>query len=240
MSTKVRDWAAVDYYAMLGVPAEASDDEIARAFRTRAKHSHPDVAGDGAAAEDFKELTSAYAVLGDRHLRREYDRVRATVMPVGTPRPNPARPPAVPRPAPHRSLHWTPRLARAAVIAGVIITVLGVLAAFVTIALRQHDASLRESYVPVTAARTGEDQITFSTLDGAQVVTAEPRQHGEGTRSGRTVAVRYDPDDPQRVVVDGDTLPRDITLAIVALKLLVGGPVLLVVGRRARRTLAAA
>ena len=66
--------------------------------------------------------------------------------------------------------------------------------------------------------------------------TREPQQHGEGSNSGSTVRVRYDPSDPTHVIVDANTLGRDITLAIVALKLLIGGPVFVVLGaRRLRR-----
>jgi hypothetical protein len=50
--------------------------------------------------------------------------------------------------------------------------------------------------------------------------------------AGATVAIRYDPGDPTEVVADEPTAGRDITLAIVALKLLVGGPVLLALGTR--------
>ncbi|GIU89699.1 MAG: hypothetical protein KatS3mg010_0798 [Acidimicrobiia bacterium] len=56
--------------------------------------------------------------------------------------------------------------------------------------------------------------------------------HVERAGVGYTVAVRYDPDDPTSVIADESTMGRDITLAIVALKLVVGGPVLVVLGSR--------
>ncbi|MDQ1509921.1 MAG: curved DNA-binding protein, partial [Actinomycetota bacterium] len=75
--TRVRDWATVDYYAMLGVAPNADADEVTRAFRALAKQSHPDAVSDEAAAERFRDVAAAYAVLGDRRTRLEYDRVRA-------------------------------------------------------------------------------------------------------------------------------------------------------------------
>jgi len=62
------------------------------------------------------------------------------------------------------------------------------------------------------------------------VRTREPEQHGEGTGVGPTVGIRYDPANPTHVIVDASSAGRDITLAIVSLKLLIGGPVFVVLG----------
>lgn len=62
---------AHDYYAVLGVPKTASQDEIKRAFRKLAHQHHPDKQGGDEAR--FKELNEAYAVLGDADKRRRYD-----------------------------------------------------------------------------------------------------------------------------------------------------------------------
>lgn len=67
-----------DYYAVLGVPREASADEIKKAFRKLARLYHPDVAKDKKAAESkFKEINEAYEVLGDSEKRRRYDELGA-------------------------------------------------------------------------------------------------------------------------------------------------------------------
>jgi molecular chaperone DnaJ len=63
-----------DYYEVLGVPRNADDVELKRAFRELARKYHPDV-NDGQAAEDtFKEANEAYAVLSDPRKRARYDR----------------------------------------------------------------------------------------------------------------------------------------------------------------------
>lgn len=63
-----------DYYDVLGVPRDASADEIKRAFRRLARELHPDVNPNKAEAEErFKELGEAYQVLGDPEKKVRYD-----------------------------------------------------------------------------------------------------------------------------------------------------------------------
>ncbi len=62
-----------DYYEVLGVSKNASDEEIKRAFRRLAKQYHPDINKEPGAEEKFKEIGEAYAVLSDPQKRSQYD-----------------------------------------------------------------------------------------------------------------------------------------------------------------------
>lgn len=72
-----REWFEKDYYKILGVPEKASDSEITKAYRKLAKKLHPDAnPGNKSAENRFKEVASAYDVLGDTEKRQAYDEVR--------------------------------------------------------------------------------------------------------------------------------------------------------------------
>src|SRR5258708_9378479 len=64
-----------DYYVVLSVSREATDDDIKKAYRQCALKHHPDRnPGDKAAEDKFKEASEAYAVLSDAEKRGAYDR----------------------------------------------------------------------------------------------------------------------------------------------------------------------
>src|SRR5213083_1087581 len=66
-----------DFYSVLGVGSNASQDEIKKAYRKLAKKYHPDAnKSDPKAAERFKEISEANNVLGDPEKRKQYDEMR--------------------------------------------------------------------------------------------------------------------------------------------------------------------
>ena len=69
-----KDWFEKDYYKALGVPKDASQADIKKAFRTLAKKHHPDSnENDPKAEARFQEVSEAYDVLSDEKTRAEYD-----------------------------------------------------------------------------------------------------------------------------------------------------------------------
>jgi molecular chaperone DnaJ len=70
-----RDYVEKDYYAALGVPKDAEQADIKKAYRKLARDLHPDTNPGGEAR--FKEVSEAYDVLSDASRRKEYDEARA-------------------------------------------------------------------------------------------------------------------------------------------------------------------
>jgi curved DNA-binding protein len=62
-----------DFYEILGVPRNASQEDIQRAYRKLARTYHPDINSNPAAENRFKEISEAYNVLSDPATRRRYD-----------------------------------------------------------------------------------------------------------------------------------------------------------------------
>ena len=73
-----QDWFEKDFYAILGVPADADSAAIKKAYRKLARTLHPDQRpGDKAAEKRFKEIGEAYAVLSAPEERKQYDAIRS-------------------------------------------------------------------------------------------------------------------------------------------------------------------
>src|SRR6185503_15208388 len=65
-----------NYYEILKIDTNATEDQIRKMYRTLVREYHPDVSKNPAAAEIFQEVQEAYEVLGDPEQRRVYDRLR--------------------------------------------------------------------------------------------------------------------------------------------------------------------
>ena len=74
---------STDLYSVLGVSRTATDEEIRAAYRKLAKANHPDLnPGSKDAEHRFKEISAAYAIVGDAEKRKRYDCQQHTSCPV--------------------------------------------------------------------------------------------------------------------------------------------------------------
>ncbi|HME49143.1 molecular chaperone DnaJ [Mycobacterium sp.] len=72
-----REWVEKDFYKELGIPSDASQEDIKRAYRKLARELHPDANPDDPRAEErFKAVSEAHNVLSDPAKRKEYDETR--------------------------------------------------------------------------------------------------------------------------------------------------------------------
>jgi curved DNA-binding protein CbpA len=89
-----------DYYEILGVPHDATQEQIKRRYRDLARRYHPDISLSADAAEKFKKINEANQVLSDPHKRAAYDTERAFSQSRPRPAPSPSpSPPTDSRPA---------------------------------------------------------------------------------------------------------------------------------------------
>ncbi|MBP5785867.1 MAG: DnaJ domain-containing protein [Aeriscardovia sp.] len=70
------EWLNKDFYKVLGVSQDASQDEIKKAYRKLARQYHPDLNHDPGAAEKFKDISEAYDVLSNADQKKKYDAIR--------------------------------------------------------------------------------------------------------------------------------------------------------------------
>jgi hypothetical protein len=252
----VRQWRLNDYYAVLGVSPRASDQEIDLAFRDLAKRWHPDrCAGDGDAAERFKEITAAHDVIGDPHTRAAYDRERALgpTAPrarAAAPASRGAAPPSWEEPGSRSGQPptWEPVVAAArptrrprhfhpllVLSIGVVLLAGGLLLGVWRLTVGRAGSSFGSAATHTSGVivdMSGRRAVQFRTAAGV-VVTSRPS--GRATDAfGTNVDVVYDRREPSRVVLDHDSFAKEITIWFAAVKLVVGGIILMIVSRSQR------
>jgi hypothetical protein len=228
-----------DLYEELGVAHDATREEIAAAYRARAKELHPDTQPvDADAADRFARVGAAYRVLSDPAERARYDRslLMAPTRPVPAPPVLEPEPLVVATDEPPKRPRLTRKGARWCVGGGAALLVLGMVVGAFVFSLQRHDADLRAHGVATTAVVVpigGERKLEFETRDGTVVRATESVKSGEEQPAlGTRVRIHYDPDDPTTIVTDESHTGRNVTLWIVAVKLVLGGAVLVGFGVR--------
>ena len=234
-----REWLSSDYYADLGVTRSASTEDITERYRARAWELHPDRNPDrGETEAEFKRLARAYAVLGNPERRRAYDATRDAVFDRGF-----APVAGTTRPAPLRRQSAGFQLApRFAALGGIACLVLGALVAAVIVGMTSREGRIRAEGIAVIGVVTQvspEPRIQFTTPDGTTETVAAPRvrdRRNRGYQLGERLPVRYLDRDPSKVVIVESTVARDITMWIIAVKLLVCGALLIGLAVRQSRS----
>ena len=229
---RTRDWATVDFYAVLGVEPTATADDVNLAFRALAKRLHPDRVGDASRRPSSSSRSPRPTTCSERaaapELRPGADRCG----------PEPRRRAGVttrdraPRRARRAARVLAPEVVRRNgrrwIAAGVAVSLIGMLVATLIVHLQIDERTRRAGRVKTDAVLVvspTRSDVRFTTATGEVVQVAEPARVNPGAeRNGQRIAVLYRPDRPTDVIIDESTAARDITLWIVALKLLVGGP----------------
>jgi hypothetical protein len=226
-----REWLTTDYYADLGVTRAATETDITEQYRSLAWELHPDRhPGDPAAEARFKRIARAYTVLGNAEQRVAYDAQRDAVFDRGfAPSPGTTRPTMTPA-RPKRLFSLNPRVGY---VLGTVLFGLGVAATIWIITVTRHDAQVRNQGVAVGATVTEvrpTAQVRFTTSGGEVVTATAPvlrnRRNG-GYVLGEVVPIRYLRASPREIVVDESQTARNVTMWIIAIKLLACGVILI-------------
>lgn len=226
---QTRDWLEVDYYAVLGVARTDTTETITERYRARAWELHPDRNPDDQDAEGaFKRIARAYAVLGNPDRRAAYDAARDRVFDRGfAPQPGSTRP-QVQANGPGHLFRFSPRTGY---IVGSALLVLGLAAVAWIVSVTRHDARVRAQGVAATARVVQSSptaMVEFMTTSGQTVRATPPlvrnRRNG-GYVEGARVNIRYLRSNPQELVIDESQTARNITMWIIAVKLLVCGAI---------------
>jgi molecular chaperone DnaJ len=105
-----QDWCSKNFYAVLGVPRDASQQSVKKAYLRLARQYHPDInAANPSSEQRFKRIGEAYAVLANPESRGAYDALHPRPRNSGTVRqgqPTPGANPADDRPTPEWALWW--------------------------------------------------------------------------------------------------------------------------------------
>src|SRR5260221_11806478 len=102
-------------------------------------------------------------------------------------------------------------------LAGALVTLLGICAVALTWSLHQHDAHLRARFIPATATRfdvNGTSIVSFKTRTGRRIRTEEPQQHGDPAALGPPAGIPYDPPNPRPVITGAKRPGRDTPFSI--------------------------